>query len=131
MERLIRDHVPSPAFVTAIPGGAKTAFRWVVTFHVVCFAWIFFRAQSFDDAVELLDRLMTAGGSSPLVSPLLLAVIAGAVAIQLVPRISLPRLDPKLTKFAPLAQAGALGVGLFLVNALGPEGVAPFIYFQF
>ena len=25
----------------------------------------------------------------------------------------------------------ALGVGLVLVDALGPEGIAPFIYFQF
>jgi hypothetical protein len=34
-------------------------------------------------------------------------------------------------RFAPVAQAGALGIGLFLVDALGPEGIAPFIYFQF
>jgi len=130
-ERLIREHVPAPAFVSGLPGGVVTAARWVITFHIVCFAWIFFRAESFGAAIEILERLVTAGGSSPLISPLLLAVIAGSIAVQLIPRISFPTIEPKLRRFTPVAQAGALGVGLFLVDALGPEGVAPFIYFQF
>jgi hypothetical protein len=29
------------------------------------------------------------------------------------------------------AQATAVGVCLMLINTLGPEGVAPFIYFRF
>jgi hypothetical protein len=30
-----------------------------------------------------------------------------------------------------LAQAATFGIVLMLVNTLGPEGVAPFIYFRF
>ncbi|MBK8286551.1 MAG: MBOAT family protein [Ahniella sp.] len=29
-------------------------FRWFLTFHVVCLAWIFFRAKTFDGAMQML-----------------------------------------------------------------------------
>ena len=58
--------------------------RWVgriVTFHVVCFAWIFFRADSFARAGEMIERLFTAWGSpSPLVTTsVVLAIVAQCV----------------------------------------------------
>jgi len=34
-------------------------------------------------------------------------------------------------RLAPVLQIAALALGLLVVDALGPEGVAPFIYFQF
>ena len=37
--------------------------RRVVTFVLVCFSWLFFRANTTDDAWVLLGRLFTAGGS--------------------------------------------------------------------
>ena len=40
--------------------------------------------------------------------------------------------DAAVLPTCPLvAQAGALAGGFFVIDALGPEGVAPFIYFQF
>src|SRR5438045_4166503 len=48
------------------------AQQWLgrlLTFHVVCFAWIFFRADSFSRAGDVLARLFTAWGQpSPLVT---------------------------------------------------------------
>ena len=38
------------------------------------------------------------------------------------------RCSPRAT---PVARAACLAVGLVLVDAVGPEGVAPFIYFRF
>jgi alginate O-acetyltransferase complex protein AlgI len=130
-ERLIREYVPAPAFAARVPSGVTTALRWLLTFNIVSLAWIFFRAESFGAAIDILERIVTAGGPSPLVTPLLVAVIVGSVAVQLIPRISFPTFEPRLRRLAPLAQAGALGIGLFFVDALGPGGVAPFIYFQF
>ena len=37
----------------------------VLTFDVVCFAWVFFRAPSFHTAFEVLGGLFTAGGTRP------------------------------------------------------------------
>ena len=108
------------------------AVGWFVTFHVVCFGWIFFRAETFDGALELIGRLFTAWGeSSPLVTPGLLLVIGGALLFQFLPKDAVRRFEVVFSRLAPAMQAASLGVGLVLIDALGPEGVAPFIYFQF
>ena len=36
-----------------------------------------------------------------------------------------------LSRMGPIAQGTALGLTLFAITTLGPQGVAPFIYFQF
>src|SRR5471030_2886064 len=43
----------------------STAARWAgrfITFQIVCFAWIFFRADSFDRGWQVIERLFTAWG---------------------------------------------------------------------
>jgi alginate O-acetyltransferase complex protein AlgI len=81
-------------------------------------------------AVVLLGRL-TAWDAAPLVTPLLIAVVAGSIASQFVPLRLRDGLLATFSRLEPMAQATALALGLVLINVLGPEGVAPFIYFQF
>ena len=100
------------------------AIRWFVTMNVVGVAWVFFRADSVGRAWELLGRLAVGGGPSQLVSALAVAVIAGAFAVQLAPRL-VERLRFELGRAAPAAQAAALALALTAIDALGPEGVAP------
>jgi len=124
---------------TARPGRAergRSAWRLAaqrfVTFQVVCFAWIFFRADSFADAWDVIVRLGTAWGEpSPLVTGGVLTAIAVGIGSQYLPR-RLPLLV--MARFSRLpvpAQAAVLSVALLVTHAMGPEGVAPFIYFQF
>jgi D-alanyl-lipoteichoic acid acyltransferase DltB (MBOAT superfamily) len=109
--------------------------RWrarIVVFHFVCFAWIFFRADSFDTAWEMIGGLVTGWGeASPLVtSGVLLAIVVGIGSQYLPARI--PRLVmARFSRFPVLAQAAILAFALTLTSVMGPEGVAPFIYFQF
>jgi D-alanyl-lipoteichoic acid acyltransferase DltB (MBOAT superfamily) len=105
--------------------------RWLVTFHVVCLAWVFFRAETLGDAFELLWRLVAAPGSGPVVKPMLLFVIVAMVASQFVPSDAVDRVQAGFSRWPFIAQGVALGVGLLVIDALGPVGVAPFIYFQF
>src|SRR5206468_13131932 len=51
-----------PGFVERPWTPARRAWHRFVTFQVVCFAWIFFRADSFADAWSLIHRLFTAWG---------------------------------------------------------------------
>jgi hypothetical protein len=102
-----------------------------VTFHVVCLAWIFFRAESMDLALEMLSGLFGSWGSAPLVTPLAVVVIAGMLGLQFVPDDFIDRTVGRISFLHPLAQAAGFAAGIVLVDALGPEGVAPFIYFQF
>jgi D-alanyl-lipoteichoic acid acyltransferase DltB (MBOAT superfamily) len=114
----------------------STAWRrtWqrLLTFHVVCFAWIFFRAESFSDAWDLLVRLVTAWGEpSPLVTGGVLAAIAVGIGSQYLPRRLPLALMARFSRMPVPAQAAILSVALLVTHAMGPEGVAPFIYFQF
>jgi D-alanyl-lipoteichoic acid acyltransferase DltB (MBOAT superfamily) len=113
----------------------SAAAQWVgriVTFHVVCFAWIFFRASSFDRASQVLERLFTAWGqTSPLVTTSVVLAIAVGILVQYVRPAAVRGLLRGFGRLPLPAQATALAVALAAINTLGPEGVAPFIYFRF
>ncbi len=110
---------------------ARRWLRRTVVFHLVCFAWVFFRADSMDAAWTVLAGLAGDWGIEPSLAPVVYAVLFGGLAIQFVPRDILPRLDRFFTR-APVAVQGLL-LALFLLalDVLGPQGVAGFIYFQF
>ncbi|MGZ4380881.1 MAG: MBOAT family O-acyltransferase [Gaiellaceae bacterium] len=111
---------------------ARIWARRIVTFNVVCLAWVFFRASSFSDAGAVLRRLFTAWDQpSPLVTTGVLAAIALGIGIQYVPARLGERAMGSFSRLSPVLQGVALGVGLMVVGAMGPEGVAPFIYFRF
>lgn len=114
-----------------LPPQVVKALQWVLTFNIVCFAWIFFRAQSFGGAMEVIGRLFSGGGSSALVTLLLMFTIVAMIASQFVPPRIPERVTVEFAKLAPALQMLVLAVGIVAVNALGPEGIAPFIYFQF
>ena len=115
---------------TANPASWVLAVRWFVTLNVVGVAWVFFRADSVGRAWELLERLVIGGAPSQLISGLAVAVVVTAIGAQLVPQL-VDRLRLELGRAAPVAQAIALAAALTTIDALGPDGVAPFIYFQF
>jgi D-alanyl-lipoteichoic acid acyltransferase DltB (MBOAT superfamily) len=113
----------------------SAAAKWfgrILTFHVVCFAWIFFRADSFGRAGDVLARLFTAWGqSSPLVTTsVVLAILVGILGQYIRPGAIGAALRG-FQRLPVLAQATGFAVALVAINTLGPEGVAPFIYFRF
>jgi alginate O-acetyltransferase complex protein AlgI len=104
----------------------------IVTFHFVCLAWIFFRSDSFGAAWDMIEGLFTNwGGPSPLVTTGVLLAIAVGIGSQYLPA-RVPRLVmARFSRLPVLGQATVLALALMLTSVLGPEGVAPFIYFQF
>jgi alginate O-acetyltransferase complex protein AlgI len=104
---------------------------WLITFHVVCLAWVFFRAPDLGVAFSVLGQVK-AGGPSPLVTPVLVALAAGAIAIQAVPPDMWRRAETWFVARPVAAQGIALGLLTVIADAaIGQQGVAPFIYFQF
>ena len=104
---------------------------WLVTFHVVCVAWVFFRAPDLGTAFDVLGGLGLSGPAPLVTLPLVLLVVA-AVAIQALPPRWWRTAEAWLVA-RPVAVQGLL-VGSVIVAAdaaVGQEGVAPFIYFQF
>jgi len=121
-----------PGFVEPRSTPLRRASQRVLTFHIVCFAWIFFRADSFADAWDVIVRLFGAWGDpSPLVTGSVLLAIALGIGSQYLPRDLPLALMARFSRLPIPAQAGVLSLALLVSHAMGPEGVAPFIYFQF
>ncbi len=121
-----------PGFVEKPSTPLRRTWHRFATFQVVCFAWIFFRSDSFEDAWSMIVRLFTAWGEpSPLVTTGVIAAIVVGIGSQYLPsRIPLG-IMAWFSRLPVPAQAVVLSITLLLTHAMGPEGVAPFIYFQF
>jgi alginate O-acetyltransferase complex protein AlgI len=121
----------SQTFARLNGNGFYQAIAWIVTFHFVCFTWIFFRSASLDDALQFLVGVWTdngAGITAPwIVAPLLLA---GAVT-HLMPEATRRIAGAAFDRQGTPAQI-ALGFGaLYVVLIMAPAASAPFIYFRF
>ena len=100
-------------------------------FHFVTLGWIFFRAPDLGTALSYLGGLFTNWGLGSLVTwVVLLAVVVGMVG-QFVPRRFGDALEYRASQLPPMVLAVGVGLWLLVINLLGPQGVAPFIYFQF
>ena len=110
-------------------GGGAVA-TWV-TFHYVCFAWIFFRTPDFDSATAVLLQLSRFSAGSANLTPHILAVMAIGFVTHFWPR---GWFDAGVAAYARLHWAwqglSIVAVGLAL-QKLATTDVVPFIYFQF
>ncbi len=108
---------------------------WVLrfaTFNVVCFAWIFFRSDSLTRAWQMITGLFTGWGeASPLVTAGVLLWIVVGIGSQYLPKRVPLDLMARFSRLPVVGQAAVLGAALMLANAMGPQGVAPFIYYRF
>jgi D-alanyl-lipoteichoic acid acyltransferase DltB (MBOAT superfamily) len=131
-ERWIKERWQPRGFPLAV----VAAGQWLLTFVIVCVAWVFFRAPDVSFALDTLGQLLTGWGPPPhpgpsLVHPMVVFVIVGMIAIQFVPERLVMRAQEEYSRLGLAWQAAALGVALLFIDTLGPQGVAPFIYFQF
>ena len=104
----------------------------VLVFHFVCLGWIFFRAEDFGVAWRYLSGLGS-GWASGLqqADPFTVVLIVIGLAGQFTPAVLFERSAAALGRLPSWAQGSLAGLVAAAINALGPEGVAPFIYFQF
>jgi D-alanyl-lipoteichoic acid acyltransferase DltB (MBOAT superfamily) len=103
----------------------------VVTFNLVCFAWIFFRADSLNDALLYISRLVSTQGTS--LEKHFVITFAVYMVITLLLDLSCERKKsetPVLPRNAFL-RGCIYGVALFLLVFIGSNNSDPFIYFQF
>ena len=117
---------------TTAPTGFALWRARIVTFHLVCFAWIFFRADSFGTAKDVLVGLVSRWSDpAPLVTWTIVVAIVVGIASQYLPARVPRQLMDTFARLPVVAQASVLALGLMITGVMGPEGVAPFIYFRF
>jgi D-alanyl-lipoteichoic acid acyltransferase DltB (MBOAT superfamily) len=118
---LTRELERSSFYRERVPGLLKQT--WV--FAYVCFAWIFFRAASVQDAMLICRRIFSAAWSSPRIPALMLALVASVWIYQFIYE-SRAR---GLLRFS-FVRVG-LAVCMMLYLCLCSSGGGTFIYFQF
>jgi D-alanyl-lipoteichoic acid acyltransferase DltB (MBOAT superfamily) len=124
-ERRLRGR--TPRFDPAV----NRALARLLTFHVVCLAWIFFRADSVGTAFTVLGRLVTGAGPAPLLTLPVLLAVAGGIGVQYLPAGVVGQLAARFSRLAPALQGTAVAAALVGIGVLGPQGVSPFIYYRF
>jgi D-alanyl-lipoteichoic acid acyltransferase DltB (MBOAT superfamily) len=108
----------------------RRTLRRLITFNMVVFAWIFFRADSMATAGDIL-RQLTDWGPAPAVTPAIVLAIAVGIFAQYIPRDIVSRVQARFSYWTPALQGLAVAVALVIIDSLGSQGVAAFIYFAF
>jgi D-alanyl-lipoteichoic acid acyltransferase DltB (MBOAT superfamily) len=103
----------------------------LVTFHVVCLGWIFFRAENLDAALAVVSGLLRWTPGQTIVEPFAVVLIALGLGLQFLPKGLLDRSALKLVRLPAPAYGFGVGAAILVLDALRPPGVPPFIYFQF
>ena len=107
-----------------------------ITFHLVCFGWIFFRADSLQTVKEMLTQICT--NFHPEVFTQFVTGYKGVFVLMIIgyvlhfmPKSAENALQGVVTRSPLLVQAVILAVMVFVVVQFKSAGVQPFIYFQF
>jgi alginate O-acetyltransferase complex protein AlgI len=116
------------------PGGVRGFALAMLTFSLVLVTWVFFRAQTFDDAMMILGRMGLSGGVRGPMDPGLeaTALTMGTLAVLLVGGWigRATRIETVAARLDPRMRVAGLGCILAVTYVMGGPSRA-FIYFQF
>jgi D-alanyl-lipoteichoic acid acyltransferase DltB (MBOAT superfamily) len=131
LDELTPPDADAPGLFAAVGNFAQHVVGVVWTFHLVCFAWIFFRADSFSTAAAYVAGLADWSASSGYATPFVVGLVALGLLFQFTPRHLGRELALSLRNLPSPVLGVLLGIGILGIWSVAPEGVAPFIYFQF
>lgn len=119
--------------------GAYPTYRWVsqlLTFHFVCFCWIFFRADSMEIAQQLLHQIATQFNPMLIVQfiegyqNVLLVMLLG-YTLHFLPRSMELQAENWIIRLPLVGKLAWLLAVILLMTQVQSAEVQPFIYFQF
>lgn len=122
--------------IPGLLGGAEPSrlgrvVRTLVTFHIVCVGWVFFRSMNVDRAIEVFGALGGSWTTTPEIGfGVVLLLLVGA-ATQLLPVGVSDRWWDRATRLPAILQAVGVTSAILAFDLLSPEGVKPFLYFAF
>jgi D-alanyl-lipoteichoic acid acyltransferase DltB (MBOAT superfamily) len=113
---------------------ANPALRFasgLLTFHVVLFAWIFFRAANVETALLILSQIGSLRFSFENTTPAFLGVLVIAIAGHFTPKSWYDGTVVRFTRTPAVVQAASLVLLMVAIQFLSATGAAPFIYSKF
>ena len=123
-------------FFPGTPGAFRRALGGLITFHFVCFCWIFFRAQGLDRVGEMLTQITTdfrPGLVSECLTgyaPVLFWMAIGYL-LHLLPAGAEQKAQAVVVRLPLFFKAALIALIAVLVMQIKSADVQPFIYFQF
>lgn len=99
-------------------------------FQMVCLSWVLFRSSSWTGVTEML-RGLGRGGASELFGPQAALALLCGFAMQFLDADRAVGLERRIDALPPWVQGLTAAAILVIILGVGPQGVAPFIYFQF
>lgn len=109
----------------------RDALPIVGTFHLVCLAWIFFRAASFHQAWAVLSGILSFRGGSVDVGDILLVALGAMFTLSLDLAQRRTGRQSVVLQLPALARGVAYGVAVAGLLVFSGGAPVPFIYFQF
>jgi alginate O-acetyltransferase complex protein AlgI len=109
---------------------------WFITFHFVCFCWIFFRAGTFEIATQVIHQITHALRPDLLPQVIasfrpVFALVALGYILHFLPDGFTFQLEGALARRSVVTQAVLVTVVIWLVIQVKSAEIQPFIYFQF
>ena len=105
--------------------------RGLFTFHLVCAGWVFFRSVDIDRAFEVFAALGNSWTSAPSMNWGVAVVLLIGILMQTCSVGTFDRLWEQFSKLPAALQGISIAIAVVGMDVVGPDGVAPFIYFQF
>jgi D-alanyl-lipoteichoic acid acyltransferase DltB (MBOAT superfamily) len=115
-------------------GGARRlppVIAWLITFHFVCFTWIFFRSQTLDAALDYLHVMFSFQSFAVTVTPLVGLMFVFGALTQIIPDRMQERAEAWYDRASLAIKIAIPVIVIWLIAVASPDGVPPFIYFQF
>jgi alginate O-acetyltransferase complex protein AlgI len=103
----------------------------VCTYHFVCLTWVFFRAGSVSNALQILGRIASLTAGFENISALFAAVLLIAAAALFTGRKWYARAIDGFAAAPFYVHAAALALVAIAIQSLGSNGSAPFVYSRF
>jgi D-alanyl-lipoteichoic acid acyltransferase DltB (MBOAT superfamily) len=109
----------------------STGLAWGGTFLFVSFAWIFFRSENSDKALDIIYRIISLDMNGMEAGNFVTCLVFLVILFDVF-RINVRKFYVEKMKNVPLVVHGLfLGIVSSFVIRFGPDGVPQFIYFQF
>jgi D-alanyl-lipoteichoic acid acyltransferase DltB (MBOAT superfamily) len=123
------------------PSGDKMKPLWkilgiVFTFHFVCFSWIFFRAESFEKAIDMIKQIFTFFHPEIFVEllkgyPMVFVAMLAGFILHFTPKSVENKFINYTVKMPLIWKAMAVAAVIVFIMQIKSSEILSFIYFQF
>lgn len=118
-------------FWALMPGWLSAVLSTLLAFHVMALSWLLFRASDLTITREYWEGVTTIDEPMVLGTPFIALLTVIGLALHFLPKDLPERIARRVSRLSPIGLGLFLGLGIWLIEVIGPDGVAPFIYFQF